>query len=53
MDELAGADVRIFAFGVGYDVNTFLLDTLAQDHHGTSVYVRPDEDIERGRLGSL
>jgi Ca-activated chloride channel family protein len=38
--------VRIFAFGVGYDVNTHFLDKLAQDNHATSDYVSPDEDIE-------
>jgi Ca-activated chloride channel family protein len=45
--ELAHDAVRIFAFGVGYDVNTTLLDTMSQEHHGASSYVRPDEDIER------
>ena len=38
--------VRFFAFGVGYDVNTILLDTLAKDHRGATVYVHPGEDIE-------
>lgn len=47
IDELASDAVRTFVFGVGYDVNTVLLDRMAQDHHGTSVYVRPEEDIER------
>jgi len=37
---------RVFAFGVGYDVNSRLLDTLARDNHGYSEFVRPDEDIE-------
>ena len=37
---------RLFVFGVGYDVNTRLLDRLAQDNHATSDYVRPSEDIE-------
>jgi len=37
---------RIFVFGVGYDVNTRLLDRLATDNSGTSDYVRPSEDIE-------
>jgi Ca-activated chloride channel homolog len=45
--EDAGDSVRIFCFGVGYDVNTILLDVVAQDHNGTSAYVLPDEDIER------
>ena len=48
VDKLAGDNVRVFALGVGYDVHTTLLDTVSQSHHGTSVYVRPDEDIERG-----
>ena len=39
--------VRVFSFGVGYDVNTFLLDKLSHDSHGTANYVRPGEDIER------
>jgi Ca-activated chloride channel family protein len=37
---------RLFAFGVGYDVNSRLLDRLARDNHGRSEYVRPNEDIE-------
>lgn len=39
-------DVRLFTFGVGYDVNTVLLDTLSQDHRGASAYVEPGENIE-------
>ena len=42
----APENVRIFAFGVGDDVNTFLLDTIAQDNRGASSYVRPYESIE-------
>ncbi|MFQ5906475.1 MAG: VIT domain-containing protein, partial [bacterium] len=38
--------VRTFTFGVGYDVNTRLLDRLANENRGASEYVRPDEDIE-------
>ena len=37
---------RVFAFGVGYDVNARLLDRLSGGNGGTSEYVRPDEDIE-------
>jgi Ca-activated chloride channel family protein len=37
---------RMFVFGVGYDVNSRLLDTLARDGFGQSEYVRPSEDIE-------
>ncbi len=41
------AHVRLFAFGVGFDVNARLLDRLSGGNAGTSEYVRPDEDIER------
>jgi hypothetical protein len=27
-------NLRLFSFGVGYDVDTVLLDSLAQEHHG-------------------
>ncbi|MCO5213422.1 MAG: VWA domain-containing protein [Caldilinea sp.] len=37
---------RLFTFGLGYDVNTDLLDTLATDLRGRSQYVRPDEPID-------
>lgn len=40
------AQTRLFAFGVGYDVNTLLLDRLAQENRGTSAYVEPGEDLE-------
>ncbi len=42
----APADLRLFAFGVGYDVDTFLLDSLAEEHHGSSAYVLPDERLD-------
>ncbi|NLD71319.1 MAG: VWA domain-containing protein, partial [Chloroflexi bacterium] len=44
--DLATEDLRLFAFGVGYDVNTILLDTVSQEQHGVSTYVQPGEDIE-------
>jgi Ca-activated chloride channel family protein len=37
---------RLFTFGVGYDVNSRLLDKLSHENHGQSEYVRPNEDIE-------
>jgi len=43
---------RLFVFGVGFDVNTRLLDTLAEDNRGASDYVLPQEDIEQ-KVGSL
>jgi Ca-activated chloride channel family protein len=38
--------LRLFTFGVGYDVNTDLLDILSADLRGTSQYVKPDEPID-------
>ena len=46
VNDRAKENLRLFAFGVGYDVNTTLLDTVSQGHHGTGIYVRPDEDLE-------
>jgi Ca-activated chloride channel homolog len=37
---------RMIVFGVGYDVNSRLLDKLARENFGQSEYVRPTEDIE-------
>ena len=37
---------RLFAFGVGFDLNSRLLDKLVRDNHGQSEFVRPNEDIE-------
>ncbi len=37
---------RLFVFGVGYDVNTELLDKLSSENRGTSVYVGENEDLE-------
>ncbi|MBK8098425.1 MAG: VWA domain-containing protein [Planctomycetes bacterium] len=37
---------RVFAFGVGHDVNTRLLDALATKSGGDRDYVLPGEDIE-------
>lgn len=42
----ATRDQRIFTFGVGFDVNTDLLDGLAAGFKGAGTYVRPDEDLE-------
>jgi Ca-activated chloride channel family protein len=38
--------VRLFTFGVGYDVNTALLDKLASENGGVPDYVEPKEDLE-------
>ena len=39
-------DARLINFGVGYDVNSRLLDRLSRANHGQSEFVRPNEDIE-------
>lgn len=46
LDREAPATVRIFPFGVGYDVNTLFLDQLAQDHKGLPAYVTPGERLD-------
>jgi Ca-activated chloride channel family protein len=38
-------NLRIFSFGVGYDVDTYLLDSISKNHHGASSYVLPDEPL--------
>ena len=42
----AAGDVRIFPFGIGTDVNTHLLDRIAEITRGTGQYVGPEEDLE-------
>lgn len=42
----APANARVFTFGVGNDVDTFLLDKIAASFGGTSSYVRPTERID-------
>jgi Ca-activated chloride channel family protein len=44
--EVAPDNVRLFSFGVGYDVDTILLDTLVQEHHGASTYVAPGQPLD-------
>ncbi len=46
IDRAITAGVRIFAFGVGDDVNTLLLDRMSGDHRGASAYVRPGQSID-------
>jgi Ca-activated chloride channel family protein len=49
LDNLKAAapkSLRLFPFGVGYDVDTFLLDSLAQEHHGVSTYVLPSDRLD-------
>lgn len=46
MNAPADATLRLFTFGVGYDVNTILLDTLSKEMGGRSAYVLPEERID-------
>jgi len=39
-------NARIFALGVGYDVNVQLLDKLVEENRGASDYVKPAEPLE-------
>jgi Ca-activated chloride channel family protein len=48
----AGLRARLFSFGVGSDVNTLLLDKLAEGGRGARDYVAPGEDIEV-KVGAL
>jgi len=43
---------RIFTVGVGYDVNTYLLDRLAAEGRGSAAYVAPNANIETA-MGEL
>jgi Ca-activated chloride channel family protein len=39
-------NLRLFPFGVGYDVDTILLDTLSSEQHGLSTYVQPGQNLD-------
>ncbi|HEY1068722.1 MAG TPA: VIT domain-containing protein, partial [Pirellulales bacterium] len=41
-----GVRARIISFGVGYDLNSRLLDRLSRANYGQSEFVRPNENIE-------
>jgi Ca-activated chloride channel homolog len=45
-------DARIFTFGVGYDLQTYLLERVAIAGRGTVDYVEPGADVEEA-VGSL
>jgi Ca-activated chloride channel family protein len=47
----ARLEARLHVFGVGYDVNTHLLDRLAADNGGTVTYVQPGENLEAALTG--
>ena len=45
--ELEHGRNRVFAFGVGHDVNTYLLDRLSAAGRGATQYVEPGENVEQ------
>lgn len=49
--QAAPANARLFPFGVGDDVDTFLLDLLAREQRGASAYVRPGERVDEAVSG--
>jgi Ca-activated chloride channel family protein len=42
----------VFSFGIGYDVNTYLLDRLTEQARGATEYIRPGDNIESA-VGAL
>jgi len=54
LDRLAkpATPIRLFSWGVGYDVDTHLLDQMAFKGGGVSEYVKPEEDIA-SKIGSF
>ena len=46
MRQNAPDNAQVFSFGVGYDVNTVLLDTISQENSGASAYVQPGQAID-------
>jgi len=42
----APENIRLFSFGVGYDVDTYLLDSLSQGHRGMTTYVQPGDALD-------
>lgn len=46
MASQAAPNTRVFTVGIGTDVNTYLLERLAQDGHGTADFVPPTGNVE-------
>ncbi len=44
---LSPGNIRIFTLGIGYEVNTHLLDRISEQSGGTRSYITPDEDLEQ------
>ena len=39
-------EATLHVFGIGYDINTYLLDSLSVETDGTTTYIGPDENID-------
>ena len=52
VEAVSGGKVRLFSFGVGYDVNTRLLDGLSGATGAFADYISPEENIE-ARVGTF
>jgi Ca-activated chloride channel homolog len=50
-EERRGA-FRVFSFGIGFDVNAYLLDRLTEQARGSTEYITPGGDIEQA-VGAL
>ncbi|HEX5108624.1 MAG TPA: VWA domain-containing protein [Vicinamibacterales bacterium] len=50
--EASRGDARIFTFGVGFDLNTYLLERMAGAGRGTVDYVEPGKSVETA-VGAL
>jgi Ca-activated chloride channel homolog len=50
--EASRGDARIFTFGVGFDLNTYLLERMAGAGRGTVDYVEPGKSVEAA-VGAL
>jgi Ca-activated chloride channel family protein len=48
----AASGTRVFTVGIGTDVNTYLLERLAQDGHGAADFVPPNGNVEMA-VGNL
>lgn len=46
LEQAARPNVRIFTFGIGDDVDTFLLDAIVRDFRGAGSYVRTGQRID-------
>lgn len=46
MRAAGGDNKRVFTFGIGYDINTHLLDRIAEESRGWRTYAAPEEDLE-------